>query len=528
MATITSNIESEQSPLTEKVQILKTVQKTEEPDVVEYKLQIGSKVIILPMNKKGYINVTSLAKATRKRLDTWHRKPETKGKIEQFTKLPQFAEVLPYYTHEGRIGGTYMHPILATGFACYCYPEYSLQVGMWINELQTTGSVKLGEEKTQKELEEATKRLFEQAEEIEKKNEEIEKAQIENRTLQKRHEAILYKRNRPSLKRGPCFYILYEAKNPNCVKIGHSSNFQKRYYDHVTANDVQMAFIAYLEDNVALENLVKIKYRTYTRNHSCEWLENVDYNEIIEYVETTLKGMNVTYTTHKKIEEIHVDENEYYEKETTIKEKQCTGCKKTKEVTEFAKDRMKKDGFHSRCRECDKKRKEAYKKKEKVEITEKICISCKDKLPVSEFLKHLSTKDGFTASCKKCINTTKTCNRLKDKENGMLYTCKNCMTTFTRKDALVTHVKTYCKIETKQNIIKVGTETKLNTSGIKGVYFQEIPDARWIAQWIDIEGKKRKKTFSVKMHGEEKAKELAIQAREENQKLKLESQSNKT
>jgi hypothetical protein len=57
---------------------------------------------------------------------------------------------------------------------------------------------------------------------------------------------------------------------------------------------------------------------------------------------------------------------------------------------------------------------------------------------------------------------------------------------------------------------------KNNTSGHKGVRFEEGAKARWKAQWVDKEtGKKCAKSFSVAKYGEEDAKKLAIACREE-------------
>lgn len=64
---------------------------------------------------------------------------------------------------------------------------------------------------------------------------------------------------------------------------------------------------------------------------------------------------------------------------------------------------------------------------------------------------------------------------------------------------------------------------KNNTSGVKGVLFEDGLKARWIAQWNDKDGKRRKKSFGIKKYGAEKARELAIEARNENHKLKLDS-----
>lgn len=58
---------------------------------------------------------------------------------------------------------------------------------------------------------------------------------------------------------------------------------------------------------------------------------------------------------------------------------------------------------------------------------------------------------------------------------------------------------------------------KNNTSGIKGVRFEGGSKARWKASWVDKETNKRVcKSFSIAKYGEEKAKQLAINARIEN------------
>ena len=425
-------------------QTVKTVISTDDPEIVEYRLQLSKDfVICLPLKQDGYINVTSLAKATGKRLDSWFRKPYVKKLIDNFKVLPQFEEVPPFYTRVGQSSkygsGTFMHPVIAEHFAIHCYPDYALQVGMWMNELRTTGNVTIGHEKTETELNECRQKLIESAERVEKIKEE--KKQVE-----KKHEAILYKRNRPSLKRGPCFYILYETQNTKNVKVGFSSNFQKRFYDHLSCNDVNLAFIAYLEDNTALEKLVKIKFRSKMRPHTTEWLQDVEYLEVVEYTEKVLKDMDVVYTTYKSLEEIYIDVEDFYnEIELEKKEKQCSKCKETKEFSLFPKDRMKKDGYHSQCKACDKKRKEDYRKKTRPILSEKLCVSCKILKPIDEYTKHLSNKDGYCANCKPCMALLSVEKRKGEKDAGILYVCKTCTKSFTRKDALVVHINTYCK-----------------------------------------------------------------------------------
>jgi hypothetical protein len=63
-------------------------------------------------------------------------------------------------------------------------------------------------------------------------------------------------------------------------------------------------------------------------------------------------------------------------------------------------------------------------------------------------------------------------------------------------------------------------QQKNNTSGVKGVYNS---GGRWTAQWIDIDGKKRQKGFSIVKHGNEEAFRLACKIREDEYSKTIES-----
>ncbi len=56
-----------------------------------------------------------------------------------------------------------------------------------------------------------------------------------------------------------------------------------------------------------------------------------------------------------------------------------------------------------------------------------------------------------------------------------------------------------------------------NTSGVKGVYRENGKKAAWCAQWVDIGGTRRRKRFSILRYGEENARELAEDYRNERQ-----------
>jgi hypothetical protein len=116
----------------------------------------------------------------------------------------------------------------------------------------------------------------------------------------------------------------------------------------------------------------------------------------------------------------------YYKCEEThqtvkgIKLKRCTKCKRWKELSEFNKDRARKDGLKVYCKSCNKayviKRRRKSKKPVRDYLRyedrhrvirgfkEKLCSRCKQWKYYSEFYKSSRTKDGLSFRCKECSN----------------------------------------------------------------------------------------------------------------------------
>ena len=114
----------------------------------------------------------------------------------------------------------------------------------------------------------------------------------------------------------------------------------------------------------------------------------------------------------------------YYKCEDThqtvkgVKLKRCTKCKRWKEVSEFCKDRLRKDGLKIYCNACVnayvskryRKNKKSvrdylrYEERHRVirGFKEKLCSRCKQWKDHSDFFKDKSKKDGLQYRCKKC------------------------------------------------------------------------------------------------------------------------------
>ncbi|RLC32266.1 MAG: hypothetical protein DRH37_01045 [Deltaproteobacteria bacterium] len=89
--------------------------------------------------------------------------------------------------------------------------------------------------------------------------------------------------------------------------------------------------------------------------------------------------------------------------------KRCSSCGKLKKESEFPKDRTRKDGLHQRCKACKNAySRQHYKKRQDARSTgsgqnrTKQCSGCGKQKPVSEFSKDRTKKDGLYHLCKTC------------------------------------------------------------------------------------------------------------------------------
>jgi hypothetical protein len=88
----------------------------------------------------------------------------------------------------------------------------------------------------------------------------------------------------------------------------------------------------------------------------------------------------------------------------------CPTCNKTKELTDFNKNKNRKDGYQRECRDCCHNHhnkhyhtKKSPRLKENIKEGHKICTSCKQELLLTEF-KPGKGRFGVGANCKTCFN----------------------------------------------------------------------------------------------------------------------------
>jgi hypothetical protein len=186
--------------------------------------------ITIPMREDGYINVTMLCKASGKDIKEWKKNKSSVDLINASFSLGGIPpSQLLNSTRVGKTQNTFAHPDIAIQIAQWCSPSFAIQVSRWMRELLLFGKVELGQEKSNKELEnkfqEQIKQLTQEKQEaiqekqqaIKEKEEVIlEKANITRRlsSVTQNHNKLLKRRRRGVYEIGNVVYILSHFAYP--------------------------------------------------------------------------------------------------------------------------------------------------------------------------------------------------------------------------------------------------------------------------------------------------------------------------
>ena len=177
-------------------------------DLFQCKLKLeNGEDFTIPLREDGYIHATSLCKAVKKKVNDWLRIRDTKNLVKELENKVKKSEVQIFTAqnvtgisvtqnittnsvkkeliemYKGNSGkysqGTWIHPDLGLQLAQWCSPSFSLQVSKWIRELIFTDSVKLGNEKSEEEIDSGLKSKLKNAEDVivslEEENKEVSK-----------------------------------------------------------------------------------------------------------------------------------------------------------------------------------------------------------------------------------------------------------------------------------------------------------------------------------------------------------------
>lgn len=442
-------------------------------DIVYYvlKLEDGAEFKI-PVRSDGFVCATKLCQVAKKVFAGWKRNQETKMLINKAQdKYPGIELIQIRMGGNCHLQGTYLHPDLAMNLAQWCSPSFSLQVSKWIRELIITDEVKLGQEKTddqinkcfQKQIDELHKILEEQNKQLEAKDNLLTEAHkyIKNtkteakmindkyKKLYYNHQTILKRKELYRLKEGACVYIInMRGINDNNsqvkrYKIGQSSDLTNRVCGYRTSSPFcKVLFVMYVKENIAIEKFMKIRYEEQLQPNNHEFISSVDLESLIENVIKIADILNQPYELETDenlnkfnshilpLEEIFKDPE--LERLPDISHKRCGGYRHTTEeekilpISNFSKHGRNKDGYQRLCKECigknnygdNRKRQKQVVKPDFDIATHKWCNRCENVRLRMDFHSSKDTKDGLNPNCKICKREQKQL-YLKNKKSGI-------------------------------------------------------------------------------------------------------------
>jgi hypothetical protein len=300
---------------------LKEINKEKEKDVITSKIVdniINSNKVIKPISKKslvlndisiiaraedGFINATELCKAGGKEFKHWKENKNNQSYLQVLSSSVGIPtdELINYETGSNEKRGTWVHPQVAINISQWISPQFDVQVSKWVFELALTGSVELGNEKSNSELDAIyNDKLNNLNKELEFKTNKLKKYEttIFNRTTDicpieyySKDVVYFFKFETPLHLRSK-----YVSEYPNidnreyiCIEFGVSSNFEQRIKAHKSDKT---------KDSLLLLHVIEMDKR-YTAS------------KMESYIKTIAKQMNIKFDYEKKLECILVNEEEF-------------------------------------------------------------------------------------------------------------------------------------------------------------------------------------------------------------------------
>ena len=274
-------------------------------DIIELKLVLqNNSEINIPVSKDGYVNCTKLCQAGNKRIDNWNRLKQSKELIEAYSKLPHFRGCLILRSIEGKNGGTYYPIDIAIQIAQWLSPSFALQVSRWTRELLLFGKVELGQEKSNKELEEKFQQKIQSLQQtIETVVNENLKIKSTYSHLAELNDKLRMKRNYHKFKKGNCLYIITDRwREKDYLKIGYTDNINTRLQTYRTSMpDVKIEFLVYLTENKVLEKCLKLRYATKLIEKNHEYVIDATLEQLVKSINTLTKYLSIEATEETKL-----------------------------------------------------------------------------------------------------------------------------------------------------------------------------------------------------------------------------------
>ena len=266
--------------------------------------------ITIPMREDGYVNCTKLCKAGGKEYSHWKENKNSEATIQALERslgIPRDLIIKDIKTGKNESRGTFVHRRLALIIAQWISADFAVQVAAWTEELLLFGKVELGQEKSNKELEnkfqEQIKQLTQEKQQAIKEKEEVilEKANITRRlsSVTQNHNKLLKRRRRGVYEIGNVVYIMSHVAftshyQDDYYKIGISTQsmtettpaFKIRLasYKQGAPCDYKVHYLIYVENNKLIEDILKLKFKDQRNPINGEWIKGVKLEEIIKSI----------------------------------------------------------------------------------------------------------------------------------------------------------------------------------------------------------------------------------------------------
>ncbi len=185
--------------------------------------------------------------------------------------------------------GTYYPIDIAIQIAQWADPYFAIQVSRWIRELLVYGKVELGQEKSNKELE---NKFQEQINQLTNENKELTHNYANLRQL---HNSLKFKRNYHQLEVGDCVYVCHNRlEPPNRFKIGKTNNINHtlKIYRRI-APYMLLDFLFFTTKMSLLEDILLTKYKDERRPINHELVEDIQLETIIHDIKTIISLIKI-------------------------------------------------------------------------------------------------------------------------------------------------------------------------------------------------------------------------------------------
>ena len=133
-------------------------ESTDEPyELVPLELDNG--YIIESRDSDGYIDVTNLCTAGKKKFNDWNRLDKTKAFLKELSSSAGIPAVELITQNTGGNGDrhTWVHPQVAINIAQWISPQFDVKVSAWVLEVMMTGKLDITNTKSYRELKEDNK-----------------------------------------------------------------------------------------------------------------------------------------------------------------------------------------------------------------------------------------------------------------------------------------------------------------------------------------------------------------------------------